>query len=133
MVSLDEPNLTTDKNWKLDFSNCVIEATPRESLSWAIISTRLRQKISAINNTRCDGGEVKTFEKFINTNYKAISHRFFFFFSFFFPIQSVIMLMFREEKSPEDEIKAWQFWHSRQHSVKQRILDAGKLRNFTTL
>lgn len=42
-------------------------------------------------------------------------------------MQSVIMLMFREEKSPEDEIKAWQFWHSRQHSVKQRILDAGKL------
>lgn len=34
--------------------------------------------------------------------------------------------MFREEKSPDDEIKAWQFWHSRQHSVKQRILDAGK-------
>lgn len=33
--------------------------------------------------------------------------------------------MFREEKSPEDEIKAWHFWHSRQHSVKQRILDAG--------
>lgn len=41
--------------------------------------------------------------------------------------QSVVMLMFREEKSPEDEIKAWQFWHGRQHSVKQRILDAGKL------
>lgn len=36
------------------------------------------------------------------------------------------MLMFREEKSPDDEIKAWQFWHGRQHSVKQRILDAGK-------
>lgn len=44
-------------------------------------------------------------------------------------LQSVIMLMFREEKSPEDEIKAWQFWHSRQHSVKQRILDAGKFCN----
>jgi len=41
--------------------------------------------------------------------------------------QSVVMLMFREEKSPEDEIKAWQFWHGRQHSVKQRILDAGEL------
>jgi transcription factor CP2-like protein len=39
-------------------------------------------------------------------------------------VKSVIMLVFREEKSPEDEIKAWQFWHSRQHSVKQRILDA---------
>ncbi|XP_075525231.1 grainy head isoform X3 [Dermacentor variabilis] len=40
------------------------------------------------------------------------------------PVKSLIMLVFREEKSPEDEIKAWQFWHSRQHSVKQRILDA---------
>lgn len=40
------------------------------------------------------------------------------------------MLMFREEKSPEDEIKAWQFWHARQHSVKQRILDAGKSIDF---
>lgn len=39
-------------------------------------------------------------------------------------VKSIVMLMFREEKSPEDEIKAWQFWHSRQHSVKQRILDA---------
>lgn len=47
------------------------------------------------------------------------------FLSSFLYLQSVIMLMFREEKSPEDEIKAWQFWHSRQHSVKQRILDAG--------
>lgn len=39
------------------------------------------------------------------------------------------MLIFREEKSPDDEIKAWQFWHSRQHSVKQRILDAGESKN----
>ncbi|KAK8788796.1 hypothetical protein V5799_021427 [Amblyomma americanum] len=44
--------------------------------------------------------------------------------------QSLIMLVFREEKSPEDEIKAWQFWHSRQHSVKQRILDAAVLFSF---
>ena len=39
-------------------------------------------------------------------------------------VKSVIMLVFRESKPPEDELKAWQFWHSRQHSVKQRILDA---------
>ena len=31
---------------------------------------------------------------------------------------------FREGKTQEEELKAWQFWHSRQHSVKQRILDA---------
>jgi len=37
------------------------------------------------------------------------------------------MLVFREEKSAEEEAKAWQFWHGRQHSAKQRILDAGNL------
>lgn len=57
---------------------------------------------------------------------KPSRRRFINYFLLFFRLQSVIMLMFREEKSPEDEIKAWQFWHSRQHSVKQRILDAGK-------
>ena len=40
--------------------------------------------------------------------------------------QSVIMLVFRDEKSKEEESKAWQFWHSRQHSYKQRILDIGQ-------
>ncbi|XP_067142512.1 grainyhead-like protein 1 homolog isoform X1 [Centruroides vittatus] len=39
-------------------------------------------------------------------------------------VKSMVMLIFREEKSAEEELKAWQFWHSRQHSVKQRILDA---------
>ncbi|KAL8562267.1 hypothetical protein ACOMHN_037223 [Nucella lapillus] len=37
--------------------------------------------------------------------------------------KTVIMLVFRDEKSKEEESKAWQFWHSRQHSYKQRILD----------
>lgn len=36
------------------------------------------------------------------------------------------MLVFRDEKSEDDELKAWAFWHSRQHSAKQRILDAGR-------
>lgn len=44
----------------------------------------------------------------------------------------MVMLVFREEKSPEDEAKAWQFWHGRQHSAKQRILDAGKKSNQKT-
>ncbi|GAB6029865.1 hypothetical protein CHUAL_005573 [Chamberlinius hualienensis] len=39
-------------------------------------------------------------------------------------VKSMILLVFREEKSIEDEMKAWQFWHGRQHSIKQRILDA---------
>jgi len=39
-------------------------------------------------------------------------------------LQTTIMLVFREEKTSEEEAKAWQFWHSRQHSIKQRIFDA---------
>ena len=38
-------------------------------------------------------------------------------------VKSVIMLVFREGKSAEEEQKSWTFWHTRQHSVKQRILD----------
>ncbi|XP_014680117.1 PREDICTED: protein grainyhead-like, partial [Priapulus caudatus] len=37
---------------------------------------------------------------------------------------SLVMLVFRDEKSEDDELKSWAFWHSRQHSAKQRILDA---------
>lgn len=33
------------------------------------------------------------------------------------------MVVFREDKSYEDEIKTWQMWHKRQHSAKQRILE----------
>ncbi len=34
--------------------------------------------------------------------------------------------MFRDEKTVEDEVKAWDFWHSRQHSVKHRVMDIGE-------
>jgi transcription factor CP2-like protein len=33
------------------------------------------------------------------------------------------MVVFREDKSYEEEIKTWQLWHKRQHSPKQRILE----------
>ena len=46
--------------------------------------------------------------------------------------QSIIVVLFRDERAVEDELQAWEFWHSRQHSVKQRILDIGKWR-FETL
>ena len=33
------------------------------------------------------------------------------------------MVVFREDKHLDDERKAWEFWHSRQHSYKQRVID----------
>jgi len=39
-------------------------------------------------------------------------------------VKTVVMLVFRDAKNPEDEVNAWAFWHQRQPSSKQRILDA---------
>jgi len=39
-------------------------------------------------------------------------------------VKSVVMLVFRDAKNPEDEGNAWEFWHTRQPSSKQRIIDA---------
>ncbi|KAI6202731.1 Protein grainyhead [Aphelenchoides besseyi] len=36
---------------------------------------------------------------------------------------SMIMVVFRDDKSRDEEIKTWQLWHKRQHSPKQRILE----------
>jgi transcription factor CP2-like protein len=33
------------------------------------------------------------------------------------------MVVFREDKSYEEEINTWKIWYKRQHSPKQRILD----------
>ncbi|KAJ8270976.1 hypothetical protein GJAV_G00121380 [Gymnothorax javanicus] len=37
--------------------------------------------------------------------------------------RSVVMLVFGEEKSREDQLKHWRYWHSRQHTAKQRCID----------
>jgi len=39
-------------------------------------------------------------------------------------VKSVVMLVFRDAKNPEDELNAWDFWHQRQPTNKQRIIDA---------
>jgi len=39
-------------------------------------------------------------------------------------VKSVVMLVFRDAKNPEDEVNAWEFWHQRQPTSKQRIIDA---------
>ena len=38
-------------------------------------------------------------------------------------VRSVIMVLFRDSKNPDDELKTWEFWHSRQHSDKHKVLD----------
>ncbi|KAJ8383272.1 hypothetical protein AAFF_G00222850 [Aldrovandia affinis] len=37
--------------------------------------------------------------------------------------RSVVMLVFGEEKSRDDQLKHWRYWHSRQHTAKQRCID----------
>lgn len=39
------------------------------------------------------------------------------------------MVVFGEEKCREDQLKHWKYWHSRQHTAKQRCIDIGKTRS----
>lgn len=48
------------------------------------------------------------------------------FFFFIFLCQSVIMVVFSEDKNRDEQLKYWKYWHSRQHTAKQRVLDIGK-------
>uniref|UniRef100_A0A673NCL6 Grainyhead-like protein 1 homolog n=1 Tax=Sinocyclocheilus rhinocerous TaxID=307959 RepID=A0A673NCL6_9TELE len=38
-------------------------------------------------------------------------------------VRSVVMVVFGEEKSRDDQLKHWKYWHSRQHTAKQRCID----------
>ena len=38
-------------------------------------------------------------------------------------VRSLVMLVFRDAKNPDDETNAWDFWQSRQPNNKQRIID----------
>ena len=43
-------------------------------------------------------------------------------------VQSVVMALFRERHSFDEEQTAWELWHMRQHSFKQRVIDVGRSR-----
>ncbi|XP_053565672.1 grainyhead-like protein 1 homolog isoform X2 [Bombina bombina] len=38
-------------------------------------------------------------------------------------VRSVIMVVFADDKSREDQLRHWRYWHSRQHTAKQRCID----------
>lgn len=38
------------------------------------------------------------------------------------------MVVFSEDKNRDEQLKYWRYWHARQHTAKQRVLDIGKTR-----
>ncbi|XP_075069999.1 grainyhead-like protein 2 homolog isoform X2 [Mixophyes fleayi] len=38
-------------------------------------------------------------------------------------VRSVVMVVFSEDKNRDEQLKYWKYWHSRQHTAKQRVLD----------
>ncbi|XP_051892237.1 grainyhead-like protein 3 homolog isoform X2 [Pristis pectinata] len=38
-------------------------------------------------------------------------------------VRSMIMAVFDNGKTPEEQLKYWKHWHSRQHTAKQRVID----------
>ncbi len=37
------------------------------------------------------------------------------------------MVVFSEDKNRDEQLKYWKYWHSRQHTAKQRVLDIGEV------
>lgn len=37
------------------------------------------------------------------------------------------MVVFGEDKCRDEQLKNWKYWHSRQHTAKQRVLDIGTM------
>uniref|UniRef100_A0A671V4P2 Grainyhead-like transcription factor 2a n=1 Tax=Sparus aurata TaxID=8175 RepID=A0A671V4P2_SPAAU len=49
-------------------------------------------------------------------------------------VRSVIMVVFGEEKCRDEQLKNWKYWHSRQHTAKQRVLDIADYKeSFSTI
>ncbi|KAM9488909.1 grainyhead-like transcription factor 2a isoform 1-T2 [Clarias gariepinus] len=38
-------------------------------------------------------------------------------------VRSVVMVVFGEDKCRDEQLKHWNYWHNRQHTAKQRVLD----------
>lgn len=36
------------------------------------------------------------------------------------------MVVFGDDKCRDEQLKHWNYWHTRQHTAKQRVLDIGK-------
>uniref|UniRef100_A0A8B9Z3X3 Grainyhead like transcription factor 3 n=1 Tax=Buteo japonicus TaxID=224669 RepID=A0A8B9Z3X3_9AVES len=49
-------------------------------------------------------------------------------------LQSVVMIVFDNEKIPTEQLKFWKHWHSRQPTAKQRVIDVADCKeNFNTV
>ncbi|XP_028437202.1 grainyhead-like protein 2 homolog isoform X2 [Perca flavescens] len=49
-------------------------------------------------------------------------------------LRSVIMVVFGEDKCRDEQLKNWKYWHSRQHTAKQRVLDIADFKeSFSTI
>uniref|UniRef100_A0A8C2J6E6 Grainyhead-like transcription factor 2a n=1 Tax=Cyprinus carpio TaxID=7962 RepID=A0A8C2J6E6_CYPCA len=49
-------------------------------------------------------------------------------------VRSVVMVVFGQEKCRDEQLKHWKYWHSRQHTVKQRVLDIADYKeSFSTI
>ncbi|XP_044216236.1 grainyhead-like protein 2 homolog isoform X1 [Thunnus albacares] len=49
-------------------------------------------------------------------------------------VQSVIMVVFGEDKCRDEQLKNWKYWHSHQHTAKQRVLDIADYKeSFSTI
>lgn len=89
-----------------------------------------RDSVVQVREGRCSKWR-ESIEETLEILYLFLIH-FLFFFCFgliilYLALQSVIMVVFGEDKCRDEQLKNWKYWHSRQHTAKQRVLDIGKM------
>ena len=43
-------------------------------------------------------------------------------------VKTVVSVVFGDGKPEEEQLRHWKYWHGRQHTAKQRIIDIGKFK-----
>ena len=41
-------------------------------------------------------------------------------------VKTVVSVVFGDGKPEDEQLRHWRYWHGRQHTAKQRVIDIGK-------
>nr|XP_020639060.1 grainyhead-like protein 2 homolog isoform X4 [Pogona vitticeps] len=95
----------------------IYEQTPTSTFRYTLEATKsLRQKQGEGPMTYLNKGQFYAITLSETGDNKCFRHP-------ISKVRSVIMVVFSEDKNRDEQLKHWKYWHSRQHTAKQRVLD----------
>lgn len=104
------------------------EHTQTHTYSLQISDDNVRRKEGfGVTNETCFAlaGGLSGSEAAERTTVSPAAHLILCFLSMHPPLQTVVMAVFENDKSPEMQLRFWNHWHARQPTVRQRVIDIG--------